>query len=239
VTAVRQPARDLVAGFDIRVPCSSENPHAVLPGRDVYHRLSAPEPETRSPEPDKAEPILANGPLKGMLDTVPPRTPMHKNQRPPSTFTHVFRSPHDLTLFVLRLVVGIIFFVHGSQKALGWFDGPGFNATVETFREMGIPFFFAILAIGAEFLGSIGLIVGFLSRIAALGIGCVMVVATLMIHLQNGFLMNWLGKQSGEGFEFHLLVLAIVLALMVRGAGAWSLDRWVSHLIASNRSASQ
>jgi putative oxidoreductase len=142
-----------------------------------------------------------------------------------------------LTLFVLRVVVGIIFFVHGSQKALGWFDGPGFDSTVETFREMGIPYFFSVLAICAEFLGSIGLIVGFLSRIAAFGIGCVMIVAGLMINLQNGFFMNWLGKQRGEGFEFHLLVLAIVLALMVRGAGAWSLDRLVSHLLASRRSA--
>lgn len=162
---------------------------------------------------------------------------MPKNQHPPSTFTHVLRSPHDFTLLVLRLVVGIIFFVHGSQKALGWFDGPGFDTTVETFREMGIPYFFSVLAICAEFLGSIGLIVGFLSRVAAFGIGCVMVIAVLMINLQNGFLMNWLGKQNGEGYEFHLLVLAIVLALMVRGAGAWSLDRWVSHLLASRRSA--
>jgi|ERR1700730_1555768 putative oxidoreductase len=164
---------------------------------------------------------------------------MQKNQQPPSTFTHVLRTPNDLTLLALRIVVGIIFFAHGSQKALGWFDGNGFGPTMEVYRQMGIPFLFAVLAIAAEFLGAVGLIVGFLSRVAAFGIGCVMVLAILMIHLQNGLFMNWSGKQSGEGIEFHLLVLAIVLAFMVRGAGAWSLDRWLSHLIASHRSAEQ
>jgi len=103
------------------------------------------------------------------------------------------------------------------------------SATLNAFTEqMGIPLVFAILAITAEFLGSIGLIVGFLTRIAALGIGSVMVVAVLMVHLHNGFFMNWNGTQAGEGFEFHILAVSMALALIVSGGGRWSIDRWLS-----------
>jgi putative oxidoreductase len=81
-----------------------------------------------------------------------------------------------------------------------------------------------VLAIAAEFLGSIGLILGFLSRIAAFGIAVNFVVAVLLIHVHNGFFMNWSGQQKGEGFEFFILGLAIALAIMIRGSGAWSID---------------
>ena len=93
---------------------------------------------------------------------------------------------------------------------------------------MHIPALFAVMAIAAEFLGELGLIVGLLTRVAAFGIFCNMVVAVAMIHHQFGFFMNWAGTQKGEGFEFHLLVLAISAFLMIRGAGAASLDRLLS-----------
>jgi len=89
---------------------------------------------------------------------------------------------------------------------------------------MHIPAVFAFLAICAEFLGGIGLIVGALARVAAFGIACNMVVAVLMVHAPNGLFMNWTGQQKGEGFEFHLLALAIAAVLVVRGAGALSVD---------------
>ncbi|MBI4455786.1 MAG: DoxX family protein [Acidobacteria bacterium] len=76
--------------------------------------------------------------------------------------------------------------------------------------------------------GALGLIVGLLSRVAALGIGCVMLVAIFAVHLSNGFFMNWTGAQQGEGFEYHLLALAIVIALLIKGGGAWSLDRMLT-----------
>ena len=88
-----------------------------------------------------------------------------------------------------------------------------------------IPEFFAVLAIAAEFLGGIGLLFGLLSRVAAFGIAVNMIVAVALVHGRNGLFMNWTGKQPGEGFEFHLLVLAMSLFVMVRGAGAWSVDR--------------
>jgi putative oxidoreductase len=109
---------------------------------------------------------------------------------------------------------------------LGWFGGYGFSGTMGFFTEvMHIPVLFAFLALTAEFFGGLGLILGFLTRIAALGIFFNMVVAIAMVHYRFGFFMNWTGAQKGEGFEYHLLVLAITAFLMIRGAGAVSIDR--------------
>ena len=127
---------------------------------------------------------------------------------------------------ILRVVLGIVFFAHGAQKMLGWFGGNGFSATMGFFEsQMHIPALFAFLAICAEFFGGIGLILGFLGRIAAFGIAVNMLVAVLRVHAPNGLFMNWTGNQRGEGFEFHLLVLAMACALMISGSGAWSIDR--------------
>jgi len=137
----------------------------------------------------------------------------------------IMRTNWDVSLLILRVVLGIVFFPHGAQKMLGWWGGGGFEGTMGYFTGQGVPYVLALLAILAEFLGSLGLIVGLLTRVAAFGITCVMVVAIFMVHLPNGFFMNWSGKQAGEGFEYHLLVLAITVVLMWRGAGAYSVDR--------------
>src|ERR1700740_1968712 len=113
---------------------------------------------------------------------------------------------------ILRVVLGIVFFAHGAQKMLGWFGGFGFSGTMGFFTgQMHIPALFAFLAIAAEFFGGLGLILGFLTRIAAFGIAVNMLVAIWMVHASNGFFMNWTGKQKGEGFEYHLLTLAITV----------------------------
>src|ERR1700690_4514514 len=130
---------------------------------------------------------------------------------------------------ILRLVLGVVFFAHGAQKMLGWFGGPGFSGTMGMFTGyMHIPAPFAFLAIAAEFFGGLGLILGFLTRIAAFGIAVNKVVAIALVHSSFGFFMNWTGTQKGEGFEYHLLVLAITAFLMIRGAGAFSLDRVIA-----------
>ena len=130
------------------------------------------------------------------------------------------------TTAILRLVLGVVFFAHGAQKLLGWFGGPGFSGTMGMFTGyLHIPAPFAFLAIAAEFFGGLGLILGFLTRIAAFGIAMNMLVAIAMVHRAFGFFMNWTGTQKGEGFEYHLLVLAITAFLMIRGAGALSVDR--------------
>jgi putative oxidoreductase len=138
----------------------------------------------------------------------------------------LFGTDDSFATLVLRLALGVVFFAHGAQKMLGWFGGYGFTGTMGYFTGvMHIPAPLAFLEIGAEFFGGIGLIVGFLTRIAAFGIGVVMLVAVMTVHHSFGFFMNWTGTQKGEGFEYHFLVLGMVVFLMIRGAGAFSVDR--------------
>jgi putative oxidoreductase len=133
---------------------------------------------------------------------------------------------NDAATAVLRLVLGVIFFAHGAQKMLGWFGGYGFTGTMGFFTGvMHIPAPFAFLAIAAEFFGGLGLIFGLLTRVASFGIFCNMVMAVAIVHRQFGLFMNWTGAQKGEGYEYHFLVLAITAFLMIRGAGAASVDR--------------
>lgn len=153
-------------------------------------------------------------------------------------FHKLLHTTDDHTLTLLRVGLGVVFFAHGSQKMLGWFGGNGFHATVTYFTHgMGVPEAFAVLAILAEFLGGIGLILGFLSRIAAFGIAVNMFVAIFEVHLANGLFMNWTGAQHGEGIEFHILALCMLFTVMVRGAGAWSVDRLIDRSMPGSKMA--
>jgi putative oxidoreductase len=141
-------------------------------------------------------------------------------------FEKLLSTSNDFALTMLRVVLGIVFFAHGSQKMLGWFGGYGFSGTMNFFtHDMHVPAVFAFLAIAAEFFGGLGLLLGVLTRIAAFGIAINMLVAIFMVHLPNGLFMNWSGQQKGEGIEYHLLVLAMTIAIIMRGAGALSVDR--------------
>src|SRR5437867_2954801 len=111
---------------------------------------------------------------------------------------NLLHTEDDHVLMLQRVVLGLIFFAHGSQKVLGWFGGPGLETAMRNFTSMGIPTVLASLAILAEFLGGIGLIFGLLSRIAALGIAVNMAVAVMLVHARNGLFMNWMGNQRGE-----------------------------------------
>jgi len=140
-------------------------------------------------------------------------------------FRRLITTDGNPATLILRLVLGVVVFAHGAQKLLGWFGGPGFSGTMGMFTTyLHIPGPFVFLAIAAEFFGGLGLILGFLTRIAAFGIAVNMLVAVAMVHRSFGFFMNWTGSQKGEGFEYHLLVLAITAYLMIRGAGAFSVD---------------
>ena len=125
---------------------------------------------------------------------------------------------------ILTVTLAVVMFPHGAQITLGWFGDHGLKRTMKFFTSSGIPAVFALLAIAAEFVGPLGLAVGLLTRVAALGIACVMLVAIVTIHWPYGLFMNWYGNQKGEGFEYHLLVLGIAIALIIVGGGAWSLD---------------
>jgi len=144
-------------------------------------------------------------------------------------FRKLISTSNDFTLTVVRLVLGVTFFAHGAQKMLGWFGGYGFHGTMGFFTQMlHVPAPLAFLAICAEFFGGLGLIVGLLGRVAAFGIAVNMLVAIFTVHLQNGFFANWTGQQKGEGFEYHLLAIALALVVMVKGSGALSVDRALS-----------
>ena len=125
-------------------------------------------------------------------------------------FAWLFQTDKSVVGLILRLTLAVVIFPHGAQKVLGWFGGQGFMA---------------LLAMAAEFLGPLGLAVGLLTRLAAFGIACVMLVAIATVHWSQGFFMNWSGTQQGEGFEYHLLALGIAMALSIMGGGVWSVDR--------------
>ena len=147
-------------------------------------------------------------------------------------FAQLLQTDPNWVLTILRVVLGAVMFAHGAQKMLGWFGGYGFSGTMGFFtKNMRIPAPFAFLAICAEFFGGLGLILGLLTRIAAFGVGVNMLVAVLMVHRQHGLFANWTGAQKGEGYEYHLLALAIVIAIIVQGAGALSLDPVVYRLL--------
>ena len=137
-----------------------------------------------------------------------------------------FQTDDSWTGLILRLTLGIVMFPHGAQKVLGWYGGYGFSSTLGFFTDtMHLPWIIAFLIIIGEFFGSLGLLVGFLTRFSAASIGVIMLGAITMVHWPNGFFMNWFGKQAGEGYEYHLLVLGISVALLVTGGGKWSVDR--------------
>jgi putative oxidoreductase len=142
-----------------------------------------------------------------------------------TVFQKLVQTHNDLVLAFARIILGIVFFAHGAQKMLGWFGGYGFSGTVGAFTKMGMPAALAYFVIFVEFFGALSMIFGLLSRLGGLGITALMIGAILTIHLHNGFYMNWYGNQKGEGFEFHLLAIALAVLIMIRGAGALSLDR--------------
>ena len=135
----------------------------------------------------------------------------------------------DAGMLIVRLALGAVMFPHGAQKLLGWFGGNGFAGTMQFFTsQLGLPSAVAFLVILAESFGALALILGFLGRVGAFGILCVMLGAVFMVHLQNGFFMNWYGNQQGEGFEYHLLAIGMALAVLIKGSGALSVDRSLS-----------
>jgi putative oxidoreductase len=136
----------------------------------------------------------------------------------------LLRTENNIAYSLARVILGVVILPHGLQKTLGMFGGYGLTATVDFFTGMGTPVLVAYLVILGESLGSIALIVGFLGRIGAFGIALIMTGAIFLVHIQNGFFMNWTGNQNGEGYEYHLLAIGLSLIVVVKGSGKWSLD---------------
>ena len=133
------------------------------------------------------------------------------------------------SLLVSRLALGVVILPHGMQKALGLFGGHGFAGTMGFLQSMGMPFLIALLVILAEFVGSIGLILGLGTRFMAFSVGLTMAGAAILGgHIHNGFFMNWFGMQKGEGIEYFILVVGLALAVLIGGSGKLSVDNLIS-----------
>jgi len=127
----------------------------------------------------------------------------------------------DVALLLARVIVGVVFMAHGAQKLFGAFGGPGLSAVVGMMGPLGY-----LVSIG-EFFGGLGLVVGFLSRFSAASIIVIMLGAIAMVHGKVGFFMNWMGNQGGEGFEYHLLAIGILLVILIAGPGRYALGRYL------------
>ncbi|MFM2292122.1 MAG: hypothetical protein RIS29_1935 [Bacteroidota bacterium] len=133
------------------------------------------------------------------------------------------------SLLVARVAVGIVVLPHGMQKVLGSFGGYGFSATLEFLHSTGLPYIIALLVILAEFVGSIGLILGAGTRFMAFSVGLTMAGAAILGgHAANGFFMNWFGMQKGEGLEYFVLVVGLALVALIGGSGKFSVDNLIS-----------
>lgn len=143
-----------------------------------------------------------------------------------------FKTDPSRTLLFMRVVLGAVILPHGLQKAFGWFSGYGFDGTMGFFSSLGVPAILGFLVIVSDLLGSLALLAGFATRLAAFGTIATMTGAIALMHWPNGFFMNWGGNLAGEGFELHLLAIGLAVPLLVRGGGAFSLDgalvRWAT-----------
>ena len=142
----------------------------------------------------------------------------------------IFKTNNDWTGLVSRLTIGLILFPHGAQKMLGIFGGYGFSGTMKFFTgTMHLPWLIGFLVILIEFIGSLSLIAGFASRLWSALVIIEMLGAVVTTHLKNGFFMNWAGTQKGEGYEFHLLIIGLALAILINGSGKFSADEKIAN----------
>ena len=139
----------------------------------------------------------------------------------------IFKTNSDITMTILRVTLGIVLLAHGLQKAFGWFGGFGWTNTINYFISVDVPAWLGAVVITIETLGAILLIAGFAGRLNAALMIPVIIGAYIIDHSANGFYMNWLGTQKGEGFEFDLLFVAIAIAIVIKGSGRFSVDRLI------------
>jgi putative oxidoreductase len=145
---------------------------------------------------------------------------------------HILATDSDWVPTLARIVLGIIFFAHGTRKVFGWFGGSGLQKTLHHLTaSLGLPTIIAVAAVASEFGGGVALILGFLVRISALSIVAAMLAAIFMVHGRFGLFMNWFGDRKGHGIEYHLLAIALAIVIIAQGAGAFSLDGLLSSWI--------
>ena len=130
---------------------------------------------------------------------------------------------------IARLTLGLVIFPHGAQKLLGLFGGYGYSSTMDFLTtQMGLSGITAFSIIIIEFIGSISLIIGFISRFWALSLAVMFMGIIYTTQLEYGFFMNWFGNQAGEGYEYSLLIIGLALTIIINGSGRWSIDNLIS-----------
>lgn len=144
----------------------------------------------------------------------------------------VLATTNSVVPSLLRLALGGVIFAHGLQKVFGWFGGYGLEGTMGFFASVGIPSVVGALVIVSDFFGSLALVLGLATRLSAAAALLVMLGAALIVHLPNGFFMNWGGAPRGEGYEFHLLAMAMAASLVISGGGRASVDGWAARRLA-------
>lgn len=149
----------------------------------------------------------------------------HAIDRGSSVLHRIIDTDTTLHPTLARLALGIVMLPHALQKTFGWFGGFGFSPAYQAFTGVGIPGPLAALAIVGELLGAIALILGVFTRVGALVIVSIMIGAIAIVHLPNGFFMNWSVEPRGEGFEFHILAIGLGLVALLAGGGKISIDR--------------
>jgi putative oxidoreductase len=138
----------------------------------------------------------------------------------------LFNTEDKWSMTIVRVLLGLVVFPHGAQKLLGWFGGYGFEGTMHYFTEtVGLPWLLGFIVILLEFFGSLALIAGIGTRLVALAFIALASGIALSVHVTHGFFVNWSGKQSGEGFEFFILWIALAIVLLLNGAGKYSVDK--------------
>jgi putative oxidoreductase len=148
----------------------------------------------------------------------------------PTIVQHMLRTSGSGVETVARLSLGLVLLPHGAQHLLGVFGGYGFGATIAWMTStLGVPMWLAALAIVVEFVAPLALVIGVGARLAALSLALSMTVAA-STHVSKGFFMNWFGTlpSGAEGFEYHVLAITMAGTIAVRGAGAWSVDTWLT-----------
>jgi putative oxidoreductase len=141
----------------------------------------------------------------------------------------LFTTSASWSLLIVRLSLGVIFFAHGAQKLFGWFGGPGLKGTIGYFQSsLNVPPALTVLAALTECFGGVAVFAGVLTRLAALGLIVVMLIAIAKVHWPHGFFLNFsLQPGKGHGFEYNFALIGMALALLVGGGGALSIDRLI------------
>jgi putative oxidoreductase len=139
----------------------------------------------------------------------------------------LLRTDADYVCTFVRIIAGIVIFPYGMQKLFGWFAGPGLRASLEQLTARSIPAPIAWLIVIGQSVGSVALIVGLFGRLAGAGLSIIFSGA-LIVHWPDGWTMNWFGKKNGEGIEYFVMLLSLLLIIVFKGSGAMSIDRWLT-----------